>query len=130
MSFNIRSSTHDFARIRRDHLLYVDKTHRVRAFLEWDDALLITRPRRFGKSLLLSTIKAMYSGTKSLFGPHDSGQEELAVYRDPYLDLAQACRVGIGYEYLDRGCRGYQHRIDRPGQHSGPGLGCVQGQSG
>lgn len=83
MSFNIRSSTHDFVRIRRDRLLYVDKTHRVRAFLEWDDALLITRPRRFGKSLLLSTIKAMYSGTKSLFGPHDSGQEELAVYRDP-----------------------------------------------
>ncbi len=56
-------TTSDFRRIRRENRLYIDKTAHIAAFLnEGGDALLFTRPRRFGKSLMLSTMAAMYSG--------------------------------------------------------------------
>lgn len=49
----------DFIRLRQDGLTYVDKTREVAALLD-DPArvLLLTRPRRFGKTLLLATLQA------------------------------------------------------------------------
>ena len=48
----------DFARIRREGKYYVDKTAQIAALLEDDPGpLLLTRPRRFGKTLTLDTLR-------------------------------------------------------------------------
>ncbi|MBQ3656449.1 MAG: AAA family ATPase, partial [Bacteroidales bacterium] len=54
------SGIYDFARIRRENYYYVDKTQYI-AKIERDSSyMLIVRPRRFGKSLFLSTLESYY----------------------------------------------------------------------
>jgi hypothetical protein len=57
----------DFTKIREENMIYVDKTMYMKSFLE-GGAFFLARPRRFGNSLLLSTLKAAYAGRKDLFG--------------------------------------------------------------
>ena len=52
--------------IERDNL-YVDKTQHIYKLLRAGKYFFLSRPRRFGKSLLLSTIKSVYQGRKALF---------------------------------------------------------------
>ena len=56
----------DFADLRERGFYYVDKTNYIPG-LEDYNAPVFLRPRRFGKSLLLSTIEAYLSGKKELF---------------------------------------------------------------
>ncbi len=56
----------DFAKLRENNYLYVDKTMYMMPFIE-GGAFFFARPRRFGKSLLLSTLKAAFEGRKELF---------------------------------------------------------------
>jgi hypothetical protein len=49
------------------HCLYVDKTKAIHQVLGLGKYFFLSRPRRFGKSLLLSTIKEIYSGHRALF---------------------------------------------------------------
>lgn len=60
-------SIHDFGRIRRGGYAYVDKTEAMIKCLDAGAALLLSRPRRFGKSLMISTYREMYSGSRELF---------------------------------------------------------------
>jgi hypothetical protein len=58
----------DFAGIREDNNVYVDKTGRVHEFLTGSGkAFFLSRPRRFGKSLLCSTLAAIFEGRRDLF---------------------------------------------------------------
>ena len=58
----------NFEEIRRDNFYYVDKTKLIEQLLsQWGKANLFTRPRRFGKSLLVSTLKNYFLGRKELF---------------------------------------------------------------
>ncbi|MBR1935478.1 MAG: AAA family ATPase, partial [Muribaculaceae bacterium] len=58
----------DFERIREDGFVYVDKTEYVyRLANEYGNAIFLSRPRRFGKSLLCSTLKHYFLGHKELF---------------------------------------------------------------
>lgn len=56
-----------FEKIRKDGFLYVDKTEYVYRLAHNNVPYFLSRPRRFGKSLLLSTIKAFFEGKKELF---------------------------------------------------------------
>jgi len=59
----------DFAEIRSRGYLYVDKTawfHRL-ATAEGEKMFFLARPRRFGKSLMISTLEAIFQGRKELF---------------------------------------------------------------
>ena len=56
-----------FAKIREENYLYVDKTDLVANLVGNGGYYFLTRPRRFGKSLLMSTIEAFYRGKKDLF---------------------------------------------------------------
>ena len=62
----------DFEYLRTDNCLYVDKTQYIYQLLQGKPYFL-GRPRRFGKSLFLSTLKAYFEGKKHLF-------EGLAIY--------------------------------------------------
>ena len=57
----------NFGEIRRDGYVYVDKTALVYKMVSEGKYYFLSRPRRFGKSLLLSTIDAYLSGEKELF---------------------------------------------------------------
>jgi Predicted AAA-ATPase/PD-(D/E)XK nuclease superfamily len=56
----------DFTRLRENGYLYVDKTMYMMPFLQ-GGRFFLSRPRRFGKSLLVSTLQAAFSGRKDLF---------------------------------------------------------------
>ena len=57
----------DFVQLRQDDLLYVDKTGRLKELIENGRRYFLSRPRRFGKSLMLSTLDAMFRGRKEYF---------------------------------------------------------------
>lgn len=56
-----------FSEIRERGYVYVDKTAYIHQLYEEGKYYFLSRPRRFGKSLLLSTIEAYYSGRRDLF---------------------------------------------------------------
>lgn len=56
-----------FENIRRDGYVYVDKTDLVYKMATTGKYYFLSRPRRFGKSLLVSTLEAYFSGRKELF---------------------------------------------------------------
>jgi hypothetical protein len=57
----------DFKNIRLEGYLYVDKTALIHKLVSTGSFYFLARPRRFGKSLLLSTLHAYFDGEKSLF---------------------------------------------------------------
>ncbi len=57
----------DFAQIRRNGYYYVDKTKLVHKMTHTSRFYFLSRPRRFGKSLLVSTLKCYFEGRKDLF---------------------------------------------------------------
>lgn len=57
----------DFDKIREGGYLYIDKTQLIHKLIDSGSYYFLSRPRRFGKSLLLSTISAIFSGKKDLF---------------------------------------------------------------
>ena len=60
-------STSVFETIRTENFVYVDKTDYVYSLVRKPGYFFLGRPRRFGKSLLLSTIEAYFMGKRDLF---------------------------------------------------------------
>lgn len=56
-----------FVEIRKDSWVYVDKTVHIHQLVTEGKYYFLSRPRRFGKSLLLSTLEAYFHGHKELF---------------------------------------------------------------
>ena len=56
-----------FEKLRRDGYIYVDKTAFVWNLVQSSNPYFLSRPRRFGKSLFLSTLAAYFLGQKELF---------------------------------------------------------------
>ena len=57
----------DFETIRSENFYYVDKTPLIRQLVDNGRYYFLSRPRRFGKSLLVSTLKALFEGQEALF---------------------------------------------------------------
>lgn len=57
----------DFATLRESNMIYVDKTEYIYHLTRKPVSYFLSRPRRFGKSLLVSTLEAYFSGHKELF---------------------------------------------------------------
>lgn len=64
---NLPIGIQNFEKIRKDGYLYVDKTALVYQLATTGSYYFLSRPRRFGKSLLLSTLQAYFEGKKELF---------------------------------------------------------------
>ena len=62
-----------FREIREDNCYYVDKTAFIRRLVDEGKHYFLSRPRRFGKSLLIDTLKELFEGNAPLF-------EGLAIY--------------------------------------------------
>ncbi|MDR3306916.1 MAG: AAA family ATPase, partial [Endomicrobium sp.] len=83
--------TQTFEKLRDNGAIYVDKSKHILDLINNGSVYFLSRPRRFGKSLLISTIKELFKGSKDLF-------EELYIYdkwdwakRNPviHLDFAE-----------------------------------------
>lgn len=70
-----------FRTIREEGKLYVDKTAYIHQLVSKGKYYFLSRPRRFGKSLLISTLKSFFEGHKELF-------EGLDICRHPHDWLA------------------------------------------
>ena len=57
----------NFESLRNDGYFYVDKTASIYQMVKTGSYYFLNRPRRFGKSLLISTLKAYFQGKKELF---------------------------------------------------------------
>ncbi len=56
-----------FRKIREENCYYVDKTAYIRRLLDEGTHYFLSRPRRFGKSLFLDTLKELFEGNEPLF---------------------------------------------------------------
>ncbi|GMO55876.1 MAG: hypothetical protein Ta2C_11120 [Candidatus Endomicrobiellum trichonymphae] len=56
-----------FSKIREGDYHYVDKTARIYELITTTDVVFLSRPRRFGKSLLCSTFRSLFEGRRDLF---------------------------------------------------------------
>jgi len=69
----------DFISIREEGFCYVDKTTQIHQLISGSGrAFFLSRPRRFGKSLLCSTLGAIFENKRNLFGDI-AGQPTLAI---------------------------------------------------
>nr|VFK30625.1 MAG: PD-(D/E)XK nuclease superfamily protein [Candidatus Kentron sp. MB] len=57
----------DFETLREGGYLYIDKTESIHRMITSGVAFFLSRPRRFGKSLLVSTLAAIFEGRRDLF---------------------------------------------------------------
>lgn len=77
----------DFEGLRKDGYLYVDKTAIIRRLIDEGKYYFLSRPRRFGKSLLLSTIAAYFQGKRELFKGLAIDTDEVSWEAHPILHL-------------------------------------------
>ncbi|UTY34459.1 ATP-binding protein [Treponema putidum] len=82
LSRKIPIGIQSFEKMRNDRYLYVDKTKYVYNLVRTSSPYFLSRPRRFGKSLFLSTLKAYFLGQKELF-------------KDLYIEKAEEKRAEI-----------------------------------
>ena len=74
----IEMETYDFPTMRRKNRIYVDKTGQFHELITGNTSLhFVARPRRFGKSLMISTLDCIFRGRKDLF-------EGLAISKTDY----------------------------------------------
>jgi hypothetical protein len=64
---NLPIGIQSFEKLRKGDYLYVDKTDLIYRLVTTGCYYFLSRPRRFGKSMLLSTLQAYFSGQKELF---------------------------------------------------------------
>ena len=79
----------NFEKIRRDGYCYVDKTEKIYRLVKTGSYYFLSRPRRFGKSMLISTLEAYFQGKKELFGglAMEGLEKEWKQYPILHLDL-------------------------------------------
>lgn len=80
----------NFEEIRRHNKLYVDKTALVYELVDGNKYYFLCRPRRFGKSLLVSTLEAYFLGKRDLFKglAIDSLSDDWASHPVLHIDMA------------------------------------------
>ncbi len=88
------------AKIREDDCYYVDKTGFVRRLIAEGSQYFLSRPRRFGKSLLIDTIAEVFAGNEPLFRgleihPHWDWSVRFPVIRLSFAEGVLHSRAGL-----------------------------------
>lgn len=114
----------DFAKIREGGYLYVDKTRYI-----WDmthgagEYCFLSRPRRFGKTLLVSTMQAYFEGKRELFEGLAIGEleQDWTVYPVVRFDLSTVKSTTMEQleEDLDNVLAGLEERFGRDSDEKG-----------
>ena len=99
-----------FEKIRTGNFAYIDKTDLIYQLVSTKSPYFLSRPRRFGKSLLISTIEAYFLGKKELFKglAMESLETEWQEYPVLHLDLnarnydSKEALIGILNQHLEK----------------------------
>ena len=95
----------DFEKLRSRDYVYIDKTTYVYEMAQTENPYFLGRPRRFGKSLFASTLKAFFEGKKHLFDGLAIAEleKDWTEYPVIYIDFSKASYPGAQnlYNVLD-----------------------------
>ena len=92
-----------FERIRKENMLYIDKTKDIYHLTHTSGRyFFLSRPRRFGKSLLTSTLKSYFEGKKELFEGLAMEKLETEWTQYPVLHFSMAMGKHMEKEQLQR----------------------------
>jgi hypothetical protein len=100
-----------FEKLRKGNYLYVDKTRQILRLIERGTVLFLSRPRRFGKSLLVSTLQALFEGRKDLFEGLYIADKVDWEQRYPVIKLDWSSLSHRKAEEIEKGLLVYQERI-------------------
>ena len=113
-----------FERIIEDGYVYIDKTDLIYSLTHGGSIYFLSRPRRFGKSLLVSTLKNYYLGHKELFKglKIDSLEKDWNVHPVFHVDFngANFTQAGVLETMLDDYIDKWEKQYDI---HTDPGIG-------
>lgn len=99
MARTISIGRQDFEKIRRDNCFYIDKTDFIRQWWEEkDDVTLITRPRRFGKTLNMSMLEQFFSVDYAERGDLFEG---LSIWQEEKYRKLQGTYPVIAFSFAD-----------------------------
>lgn len=105
-----------FEKIRTGGFVYVDKTELIYSLAASGQYYFLSRPRRFGKSLLVSTMEAYFSGRKELFKglAMASLEKDWLSYPVLHLDLTGAAYLSVDelYSKLNSFLSKYEERYE------------------
>ena len=91
-----------FSEIRENDMLYIDKTEDIWNMIHLSKYIFLSRPRRFGKSLLVSTLQAYFEGRKELFKGLSIEQREKDWTEYPVLRFDMSLGKHMEKEQLER----------------------------
>ncbi len=91
----------DFANIRNEGMVYIDKTALIDTLVKNGSYYFLSRPRRFGKSLLLSTLKYYFQGRRDLFEGLAIDRLETEWKQHPVLHLDMSKGKAISIDHLN-----------------------------
>ena len=117
-----------FEKIREGNYLYIDKTALVYRLAHNHSYVFMSRPRRFGKSVLCSTLKSYFEGRRDLFTGLAMEQLETEWRKHPVLLISLASMKGGTpqdfYERIDLQLRDYekQYGLEKPNDAPGARL--------
>ncbi|MDE5877147.1 MAG: ATP-binding protein [Muribaculaceae bacterium] len=89
-----------FEKLRTEGYLYVDKTRFISQLISSGQYYFLSRPRRFGKSLFLSTLEAYFTGQRELFEGLDIAVVEKEWKKYPVLRLSLNGKKYVEAEHL------------------------------
>ena len=100
----IPEDTGSFLNVRSGDMLYVDKTaYLYRLVSSSRKCFFIARPRRFGKSIMITTLKEIFNGRKDLFEDLAIAKTDYEWKKHPVLHFNFGfCAEKSGYEDFDR----------------------------
>ncbi|PCJ19546.1 MAG: hypothetical protein COB02_07310 [Candidatus Cloacimonadota bacterium] len=84
---NFPLGDYTFEKLRKENRLYIDKTKYIYKLIQTSKACFISRPRRFGKSLVISTLESLFKGKKELFNGLDIEKENYDFKEYPVIRL-------------------------------------------
>ena len=92
-----------FEKIIEENLLYIDKTQYIYSLVQNYKYVFFNRPRRFGKSLLVSTLRSYFEGKKELFKGLAVEKLETEWTEHPVLHFDMSTGKYMDKESLERG---------------------------
>ena len=99
-----------FEKLISGNYLYIDKTKYIYDLITSNNACFLSRPRRFGKSLLISTLEALFLGKKELFSGLWIEQSNYEWVKHPVIKIdfsrlpsrsPASLQVGLGKEFTE-----------------------------
>jgi hypothetical protein len=105
----------DFTQLLEEGEVYVDKTSLILRLLnEKSHSILLTRPRRFGKTLLISTMEQILLGNRELFnnfaiGHHNSGYD----WQSSHVIRLDISRMGTIANIVEENLQKYLHALSK-----------------